>query len=565
MSDPWLPAEHGSESGALQGRVARGLTWTLLDTWGTQLLGLLIFILLARLLTKVDFGVVALAAVFVSFAQLFVDQGLGDALVQRRTVTRGQIDTAFWTAVLTGGLLTVVGIILAAPIAGLLGEPRLEPILQVLSFSFVLAAFSSIQLALLRREMRFRSLAIRKLTAVAGAGAIGVAMAFLGYGAWSLVGQQLANATISVAMLWTVSPWRPGLQVSRADFRELFSFGINIVAGDILNFLSRNMDNLLIGVFLGAEQVGVYYVAYRILDTSQSLLVNFARKLAFPIFSRMQGDPQRIRRAYGRVSRTVSVVILPGYVGLALVAQEAIVVIFGDKWQASAPSAAVLFLIGPVLTVQLFSGALLNAVGHPEITFRIRLVTTVVNVVGFLAAVLLFRDIVAVAAAFVIRGYLLMPLILWWQQKYAGIPVRENLSQLRGVAAATIVMSVAVIAVKLLLIDHVHKGLLLVAEVIVGIAAFAVAIWFFERALVREVATVALQALPGGGRIARRLGLAVAHPGGGRGRGRKRRAAEAAEAEGQAAAEETVTAGSSLAADLLSTGGGPGEESLGDV
>ena len=224
----------------------------------------------------------------------------------------------------------------------------------------------------------------------------------------------------------------------------------------------------------------------------------------------MQGDPDRIRRAYEKVSRIVSVVILPGYVGLALVAQEAIVVIFGDRWEASAPAAAVLFLIGPVLTVQLFSGSLLNAVGHPEITFRIRLVTTVVNIVGFLAAVLLFRDIVAVAAAFVIRGYLLMPLILWWQQKYAGIPIRQNPPSLCGVAAATLVMSVAVIAVKLLLLGHVHKGVLLLVEVLVGIAAFGVAVSLFERQLVREVATVGLQALPGGGRIARRLGLAVA-------------------------------------------------------
>ncbi|MEP7159242.1 MAG: lipopolysaccharide biosynthesis protein, partial [Chloroflexota bacterium] len=472
MSDSWLPSDHGSGTGALQQRVARGLSWTLLDTWGTQLLGLLVFVILARLLDQVAFGLVALAAVFVTFAQLFVDSGLGDALIQRRTVTRGQIDTAFWVAVLTGSLLTVAGVILGPFVATLIGEPDIGPILQWLSLSFLLTAFSSIQLALLRREMRFKSLAIRKLIAVGGSGIIGVWMAVAGYGAWALVGQQLSNAAISVAMLWAVSPWRPGLQVSRSDFRQLFGFGLNVVGGDLLNFLSRNVDRLLIGTYLGAAPLGLYAVGFRILDTSQSLLVSFARKLAFPIFSRLQDDRDRLRRAYARVQRALSIVILPGYVGLALVAQEAIVVIFGAKWAASGPVAAVLFLIGPVLTIQLFSGALLNGVGHPEVTFRIRLINTVVNVVGFFGAVFLFRDIVFVAGAYVLRSYLVLPLIIYWVQKYAGIRIRDQFAALRGATVATVVMSAVVIGIKLVLAGQVHNAVLLLTEVVAGLIAF---------------------------------------------------------------------------------------------
>ena len=258
------------------------------------------------------------------------------------------------------------------------------------------------------------------------------------------------------------------MQVSRSDFRSLFSFGINVVAGDILNFLSRNVDRLLIGIYLGAVPLGFYAVGYRILDTSQQLLVNFARKLAFPIFSRLQNDLDRLRRAYARVTRAISVVILPGYIGLALVAQEAVVVIFGPQWTESGPVAAVLFLIGPVLTVQLFSGAVLNGVGHPEVTFRIRLVTSIVNVLGFFLAVTFFRDIVAVAAAFVVRGYVVLPLILWWVRKYAHIGIREQLSQLRSTVLATAVMALALVAVKIVLLPHVPPALLLLVEIVVG-------------------------------------------------------------------------------------------------
>jgi PST family polysaccharide transporter len=334
-------------------------------------------------------------------------------------------------------------------------------------------------------------------------------MALAGFGAWSLVGQQLTNALVSVVMLWAVTPWRPSLEFSRQDFRELFGFGIHVVGGDILNFFSRNTDNLLVGVFLGPVALGFYAVGYRILDTSQQLLVNAARRLVFPTFARLQHDRERMRRAYSRMNRASSTLTLPGYVGLALVAQEAIVTLFGGKWTDSGPVAAVLFLIGPVLTLQAFSGALFNAVGHPEVTLRFRLVTTIVNVAGFLIAVLVFRDILAVAAAFVLRGYLLLPLNLYWMHKYGAVPAREQVFELRGVAVATIAMAVGVVLVKVALLGHIHSALLLALEIVVGVIVFGVALVLVERSLVAEIVTVAAQAIPGVGRIARLLRLPI--------------------------------------------------------
>jgi O-antigen/teichoic acid export membrane protein len=508
--DEWRPSDHATAKGGLQGRVARGLTWTLLDTWGSQFLALIVFVLLARLLTQVDFGLVAFASIFVTFAGLLVDQGLGDAVIQRPTLTRRQLDTAFWASMVTGVIIALIAIVLAIPIASVLGQPQLQPIIQVLSVTFILSGLASIQTDLLRREMAFGSLAVRRLASVGVGGIVGVGMALGGFGAWSLVGQQVASAMASVVMLWAVTPWRPSRQFSRQDFGELFGFGIRVVGGDVLNFISRNTDNLLVGVFLGVVPLGFYAVAYRILDTSQTLLVNAARKLIFPTFSRLQHDPERIRRAYSRINRASSALTLPGYIGLALVAQEATVTLFGSKWAESGPVAAVLFLIGPVLTIQAFSGALFNAVGRPDVTLRFRLVTTITNVVGFLLAVIIFRDILFVAAAFVVRGYLLLPLNLYWMRQYAHIRIREHLLELRGVVIATAVMAAAVVLVKLVLMHHVHDAILLVAEVAVGFVVFGVTLLLVDRALVAELVGVAAQAVPGGVRVARLLHLPMA-------------------------------------------------------
>ena len=509
MSSTWVPTDHGTDRGGLEKRVARGLMWTLLDTWGSQLLALVIFIILARLLEPEDFGLVALASVFVALGQLFVDQGLGDAIVQRRSLTRRQLDTAFWASLATGAILTGAGVLLAAPTATLLGDPRLEPILQVLSLVFVIAAFDSIQLALMRREMNFRAIALRRLGAVAVGGIVGIGLAFAGFGAWALVAQTLASDVVAVAMLWRVSPWRPSFSFSRADFRSLFGFGIKVVSTDLLTFISRNSDNLLIGVFLGPVALGYYAVAFRILDTSQVLLVAAARRLVFPVFSRLQHDADRVRRAYIRLSRSSSALTLPGYIGLALVAREAIVVIFGQKWADSATTASILFAIGPVLTIQAFSSAVWNGVGKPDVTLRFRLITTVTNVIGFLVAVLLFGTIVAVAVAYALRGYLLLPLNLYWMRRYAGVPVSQQLGQLRGVIGATVAMAAAVIVVKLLVPAGVHPSVLLLLEVPAGALTYLVALTLLDRKLVRELVSFGVNFVPGAGAVAARVGIRV--------------------------------------------------------
>jgi O-antigen/teichoic acid export membrane protein len=500
VSQQWLPSEHGTDRGGLQKRVVRGLTWTLIDNWGSQVLSIVILFILLRLLKAEDVGLVALAAAFVALAQLFVDQGFGDALIQKPALTRMQIDTAFWTAVATGTLLMVVGIVAAAPVAALVREPRLTPLLQVLSLSFLLTAFDSIQTGLLRREMAFGALAARRLIAVSGGGAIGIALAYLGFGPWALVGQQLGTAAIAVIALWTVSPWRPGLSASWADFRTLFSFGINVVGSDLLFYLSRNVDSLLVGTFLGPVALGLYAVGSRFLDASTGMLIQASRKLVFPTFARLQHDRDRLRRAYGRMNRAMAAVTLPGYIGLALVAQDAIVVFAGERWTLSGPVATVLVLVGPVLTLQGFSGGLLNAVGHPEVTLRFRFISAVVNVAGFLVAVLVFHEIVAVAVAYVVRGYLLVPLILWWMQVYAGIPVSDSILRLRRIAAATAVMAAAVLLVKFALIDRTGTAKALLIEVAVGIVVYVGALWVLERSLLRDLWQIGLQAVPGAGK-----------------------------------------------------------------
>jgi O-antigen/teichoic acid export membrane protein len=471
--------------GPLGGRVVRGLSWTILETWGQQALNLVTFVVLARLLVPVDFGLVALAAVFVAFAQLVVDQGMGDALIQRPQITRRHANTAFWGAVATGGALTAVGLATADPIAALFDEPRLAPILRVLSLSFMLSGVVSVQVALLRRSLEFRKLAIRTLVATGGGGVVGIVLAFMGFGAWALVGQQLAATVLSAMLLAWLSSWHPGLSAGVAEFRQLFRYGVNVVGSDFLSFVSRNADNLLIGAVLGSGPLGVYVVGYRLLGVSQTLLLNVARRVTFPAFSLLQQDAGRMVNAYFRVTRTAGVVVFPGYTALAIMAPELTIVLFGARWADAGWVAATLFVIGPVLAVQAFSNSMLNAAGYPEVVLRFRLITAVANLVGFALAVRF--GIVAVAGAFVLRGYLLLPLNLAWMRRYVGVETRAYLEQLLPPASAALAMGLAMVAIRLLAVDRFEVWMVVVAEGLVGALVYPAVLWRLHPGFMTEL------------------------------------------------------------------------------
>ena len=484
--------------GRFRKHVARGLAWTIVDVWGRQVLNLAVFVILANLLFPADFGLVALAAVFVSLAQVVADQGLGSAIIQRANLTRQHVDTAFWTAVATGLGLALLGLVTAPVVASLLNEPDLAPILRVLSLTYALSGMNTIQISLLRRQLAFRGLAIRTLISVTSGGIVGIALALAGFGPWALVGQQVTAAVVSVITLWQVLGWRPSLRFSRGHFRDLYGFSVKVVASDLLAFVGRNTDNLLIGAVLGTTPLGLYAVGYRILDTTQQLLISITRKVTFPALSALQHDPSRMRRAYYRVSRASSMIVMPAYIGLALIAQELTVLVFGAKWSASGAVASVLFLSGPVLSLQALSSPLFYTAGHPGVYLRFQLISTITIVIAFLVTVPF--GILAVAAAFTARGYLLLPLNLHWARRYAGISITEYASQLRGILLSTAVMAAAVLALKLTLPGDLANLPRVTAEITMGGVAFVAALWVADRAVLAELFTIVAEALPWRGR-----------------------------------------------------------------
>lgn len=471
----------------LRGRTLRAVSWSAVQSVASLLTTTLALIVLSRLLDPAAFGLIALAAVFLAFVQIFVEQGLTDALVQRDRLDPEHLDAAFWSSLGAGVLLAGASALAAPLVARLFHEPALAPVVRWLSLGLVFPALSGVQQALLRRRLEFRTLAVRT-TAAAVVGAVAAVVAAVrGMGVYSLVVQTLVTGVVGTVVLWAVAEWRPSLRFSLPHFRELFGFGASVLGTNLLTFVGRNADDLLIGYFLGPVPLGYYSVAYRLVRTAASLLRNVTNSAALPAFARVQNEPERIRAAFYQGAHYTSVLAFPAFAGMSLLAPELVRAVFGPQWGPSAPVMRVLALVGILHTVFAFNTSVMLALGKASWRFWLTFLKAVMDVAAF--AVALRWGIVGVAGAFVLSGYLFLPLPVYAVHRLVGLDLRTYLAQYRAPFLATLLMSGVVLAVRPLLagappLPRVAAGAM------VGALAYAAALFLLHPALLRDVRTL---------------------------------------------------------------------------
>jgi PST family polysaccharide transporter len=430
----------------LRQKTIRGMFWSAAQSWGGHLITLLVFAVLARMLDPSAFGLVALANVFVAFVKVFSDQGFTLAIVQRRNLEQAHLSTAFWTNISIGIALMCFGVVTSDFTARLLGEPGLAPIIRWMSIIFLISSLNGVQQALLQRNLEFKKLAIRSLSATVAGGIVGIVLALRGFGVWSLVWQQLTGSIVQVIVLWRVGRWRPTLEFSIPHFKDLFAYGANVVGIKLMEFFNRNADNFLIGYFLGAVALGYYTVAYKLFQTLTKLFTAVTSLVTISSFSALQEDIPRLRNAFYAATQYTSVITIPLFVGLIVLGQQLTVLLFGQQWQASVPVVQILALAGILESIYFYNANVMLAMGKPSWRLKLNILSAIVNVIGFLIAVQ--WGIAAVAAAYVIRGYLLSPLPLILVRKLIDINIRQYLFNFLVPVAATGAMVIALLVIK---------------------------------------------------------------------------------------------------------------------
>ena len=466
----------------LERRAVKGVLWTVLQSLGGRGLSLAVFVILARLLTPADFGLVAMAGVFIALMEVLVGQGLTAAITQREVLDPEHKSTAFWTNIALSALMGAALWASAGWVAKLYGAPDLAPVVRWLSAILPLRAMVAVPAGLLQRRLEFRLLAVRSILGALVGGVAGVAAAFAGWGVYALVAQQLLGGLAEVLAVWGAAAWWPRLVFSMRHLRELLGFSLHLVGASLLDFLNRRSDDFLIGLVLGEVVLGYYAVAYRILRVMTQVLAKPGTIVAFSAFSRLQGQPDRMREAFYRSTQAASVVATPAFIGLSVVAPTAVPLILGDQFTASGTVLQVLALIGVVHAVSYYNFAVYVGIGRPDIRLKLLAVHTAVNVLAFFVAVR--WGIVAVAAAYVIRAYVLVPLDLFALRRLIGVSPGRYFGNLAPAVLSSLVMAVAIVVVQRLPLPPVQ---VLLVSIAVGVAVYSAALYLMAPSLVREL------------------------------------------------------------------------------
>jgi PST family polysaccharide transporter len=368
---------------------------------------------LARLLTPNDFGLIAMVTAITNFALVFKDIGLSTATIQRAELNHAQVSTLFWINFAFGAVLAVSVAGLAPLVAWFYGEPRLGPVMAILSLSFVFGGLTVQSQALLKRMMRFTALGFAEVFGMLLGVAVAVVSARYGAGYWALV---LMHVTIPAGIfigIWAVCPWRPGWPSRRSGVRPMLAFGRDIAGFQIVNYFSRNLDNILIGKFWGGIALGLYSRAYSLMMLPLSQIRQPLTSVALPALSRLQDEPERYRRAFLGTTEKILMLSLPPVTLLLVGSDWVIAIVLGPQWAGASRIFAWLGVAAITQMALIVSGWLFVSQGRSRDFFLWGLIGSVLSVLSFLIG--LPHGAVGVAAAYSLVGvFLRFPILVWW-------------------------------------------------------------------------------------------------------------------------------------------------------
>lgn len=354
--------------------------WSALDVFMRQGVQFAVAIVLARILAPEEFGVVAVLTLFIGVAAVFIDGGLGSALVQRQSITPMDESTVFFFNL---GMGAISGVLLcaAAPwIAIFFKQPVLQYLSYAMAFSLFVGAFGSIQTALLTKEMNFKTTA--KVGAVSSvvAGAVAIYMASQGYGVWSLVGHTVVSGIITVLLLWIWHPWRPGWSFSVASLRSLFRFGGYEMASTLLDVFANNLYLALIAKMYSVRDVGLFNRARNTQLMPVMVMMNIVQRVAYSAFASVAEDKARLARGLRQAQAVAMFINLPIMVGVIVLAEPLVLTLFGDQWVPCVPMLQVLGLGGMLWPLHILNLNILKAQGHSRLKFRIEVIKKVIAI-----------------------------------------------------------------------------------------------------------------------------------------------------------------------------------------
>lgn len=367
-------------SSSLKDKAIKGVGWSFVDNIASQGITFLVGLVLARILTPAEFGVLGMITIFIALSNSIVDSGFSNALIRKKDAKRIDYNTVFFFNIGISALF--YGLLFAASpaIARFFDEPQLVNITRAMGLVLIFNALGIVQRTLLNKNIDFKTQAKVSIIASVGSGVIGIGMAIQGYGAWSLVGQQLSRQFLNTLFLWVFNSWRPVLEFSIQSFKELFSFGSKLLLSGVINTIFNNIYYIIIGRFYSAEQLGQYTRAEQFNMIFSSNLTSIVQRVSYPTLSSIQDDPIRLKEGYRRVIKSTMLVTFACMLGLAAVAKPLLLILIGEKWLPAVGYLQIICFSGMLYPLHAINLNMLQVKGRSDLFLKLEIIKKFLSV-----------------------------------------------------------------------------------------------------------------------------------------------------------------------------------------
>lgn len=466
----------------LKQATTKGLFWSSVERFSNQGVQFVFSIILARLLSPSDYGIIAMVTIFFAVAQSFVDSGFSNALVRKTDRVEEDLSTCFYFNIGVGIIAYIVLFLIAPLVANFYNQPILSPIIRITGLEVMLNSLCIVQQALFTIKIDFKSQAKITLSATVISGIVGILLAYQGYGIWALVWQGVASSIVRMGLLWLMSKWRPRTGFSKSSFNYLFGYGSKLLASGLLDTIYNNIYPIVIGKFYNPAQLGNYSRALGWAQLPSANITSILQRVTFPVLSAIQDDTLRLQNSYRRLLKLSAFIVFPLMMGLAAIASPLIRVILTAKWDGCVLYLQILCFALMLYPIHAINLNLLQVKGRSDLFLRLEIIKKIIGVVILIITIPL--GITAMCLGMVFSSIICLIVNTYYTSRFIDVGLLTQLKDLRIILINSLVMGGG-IYILTSFIDI--EGLKLVMGIVIGFLLYFIGSFYFSKAELQEV------------------------------------------------------------------------------
>ena len=448
---------------SLKNKTIKGLVWSAVENVTKMGVTFVVSIILARLLSPVEYGLIGILTIFIAIFNAIVDSGFTNAIIRKQDVTDTDYSTVFYTNLVLSVILAVALFFSAKPISAFFERPELVSLTQVMSSVVVINALAIVQRARTTKAIDFKTQTKITFIASIGSGTIGIAMAYLGYGVWALVSQQISNQLLSTIFFWIYNRWMPKLIFSWVSFKEMWAFGSKLLASGLIDTAWKEVYQVVIGKCYSPATLGLYTRAKQFADLCSSNLTSVVQRVSYPVLSSIQDDRIRLKSAYQRVIKTTMLLTFVLMMGVVACAESMIYVLIGEKWMECVPMLQIICMYGMLYPLHALNLNMLQVQGRSDLFLKLEIIKKIIAIGPLLFGI--FVDIYLMLVGSLVTSLIAYYFNAYYLGPFLNYSIKEQIKDILPSFGVAMAMAVPVFALSFIALN---PFIMLPLQILVG-------------------------------------------------------------------------------------------------